>query len=183
MNSFSVFTVSFVCVCHFFSVFLRCQWALQALACLHWLFVNKFNSITFCTCWKTTSYHWTTAACILQVLVKEKVITQTKGPGCIIWLNLKLYQLFIGKAKVALPLQLDHLKCKDVLSHPFLQQREQHQCCQKLRGWVHTWNLQVESNSIPEKFHLKIFGLFCHLKKSRRISECQLKLYGKHTKL
>jgi len=34
-----------VYVCHFFSVFLRCQWALQALACLQWLFVNKFNSI------------------------------------------------------------------------------------------------------------------------------------------
>ena len=46
MNSFSVSTVSFVCMCvFFFSVFLRCQWALQALACLHWLFVNKLNSI------------------------------------------------------------------------------------------------------------------------------------------
>ena len=44
MNSFSVFTVSFVCMCVIFSVFLRCQWALQALACLHWLFVNKFKA-------------------------------------------------------------------------------------------------------------------------------------------
>ena len=34
-------------VCHFF-VFLRCQWALQALACLHWLFVNKFKFKKIC---------------------------------------------------------------------------------------------------------------------------------------
>jgi len=37
----------FICVyvCHFFSSVLvfACQWALQASACLHWLFVNKFK--------------------------------------------------------------------------------------------------------------------------------------------
>ena len=54
----SVCTVLFVCMCVIFSSVLvfACQWALQALAYLHWLFVNKFKFNIFesteCCCGK-----------------------------------------------------------------------------------------------------------------------------------